>query len=144
MLKSPTTWKRIRLHLEGPSFWGGGAKGGFQENIDTAVQSEVPGVYHGDGLYPASLTKPPQFLLYSCRTLLGVCNRADSRPLKYKKPVEVLRQEFALHFWKMKVRHSFFVFFRKEYHFREKPKPVAIWDGSKYVRGEKHNAHYKH
>jgi hypothetical protein len=39
------------------------------------VHSEAPGVYHGDGLYRANLTKPPQFLLRSCRTPTEWCKR---------------------------------------------------------------------
>jgi hypothetical protein len=35
----------------------------------------VPWVYHGDGLHPASLAPPPQFLLHSCRTSTGWCAR---------------------------------------------------------------------
>jgi hypothetical protein len=37
------------------------------------VHSEVAGIYHGDGLYPAGLEKHPQFLLHSCRTSTGWC-----------------------------------------------------------------------
>jgi hypothetical protein len=33
------------------------------------------GVYHGDGLYPASLTKPPQFLQRLCQTSTDCCKR---------------------------------------------------------------------
>jgi hypothetical protein len=39
------------------------------------VHSNYLGLYHGDGLYPASLTKPPQLLLRSCRTSTGWCKR---------------------------------------------------------------------
>jgi hypothetical protein len=39
------------------------------------VHSEVAGIYHGDGLYPAGLEKYPQFLLRSCRTPNGWCKR---------------------------------------------------------------------
>jgi hypothetical protein len=39
------------------------------------VHSNSLGVYPGDGLYPASLTKPPQFLLRLCRTYTGWCKR---------------------------------------------------------------------
>jgi hypothetical protein len=39
------------------------------------MHSEAPGVYHGDGLYPAKLTKPPQFSLRSCWTPPGWCKR---------------------------------------------------------------------
>jgi hypothetical protein len=34
-----------------------------RQNLTPLVHSEAPGVYHGDGLYPEKLTKPPQFLL---------------------------------------------------------------------------------
>jgi hypothetical protein len=37
------------------------------------VHSEVTGIYHGDGLYPAGLDKHPQFLLRLCRTSTGWC-----------------------------------------------------------------------
>jgi hypothetical protein len=39
------------------------------------VHSELPCVYDGDGLYPASLAKPPQCLLRLCRTSTGWCKR---------------------------------------------------------------------
>jgi hypothetical protein len=39
------------------------------------VHSEVTGIYHGDGLYPAGLEKHPQFLLRSFRTSTGWCKR---------------------------------------------------------------------
>jgi hypothetical protein len=51
------------------------AKENSRRNLTPLVHSEVPGVYHGDGLYPAKLTKPPQFLLRSCRTPTGWCKR---------------------------------------------------------------------
>jgi hypothetical protein len=46
-----------------------------RRNLTPLVHSEVPGVYHGDGLYPAKLTKPPQLLLRSGRTSTGWCKR---------------------------------------------------------------------
>jgi hypothetical protein len=49
-------------------------------NLTPLVHSEAPGVYHGDGLYPASLTKPPQFLLLSCRTPTRWCKRKLETP----------------------------------------------------------------
>jgi hypothetical protein len=51
------------------------AKEMSRRNLTPLVHSEVPGVYHGDGLYPAKSTKPPQFLLRSCRTSTGWCKR---------------------------------------------------------------------
>jgi hypothetical protein len=47
------------------------------------VHSEVTGIYHGDGLYPAGLETHSQFLLRSCRTSTGWCNR-------HLEPSEVL------------------------------------------------------
>jgi hypothetical protein len=44
----------------------------------------------------------------------------------------------------MKVRRSFFDWFSNEYHFRVRPKRVAVWDGTKYVWDEKHKAQYRH
>jgi hypothetical protein len=44
----------------------------------------------------------------------------------------------------MKARRSFFAWFSKEYYFKEKAIPVAIWDGNKYVCGEKQKWHYIH
>jgi hypothetical protein len=46
-----------------------------RRNLMPLVHSEVPGVYHGDGLHPEKLTKPPHFLLRSCRTSTGWCKR---------------------------------------------------------------------
>jgi hypothetical protein len=57
----------------------------------------------------------------------------------------VIRQDFALDFWKTKVRRSFFAWLSKEYYFREKALPVAILDGTKYAwGGEKRKGHYRH
>jgi hypothetical protein len=53
-------------------------------------------------------------------------------PPSIEQPAEVLRQQFALRFWKMKVRCSFFAWFSNEYHFRVKHKKVAVWNGNKY------------
>jgi hypothetical protein len=39
------------------------------------VHETVKGVYHGDGLYPDYVVKPPLFLLRSCRTKSGWCKR---------------------------------------------------------------------
>jgi hypothetical protein len=65
---------------------------------------------------------------------------SDIMPPSIQKPAEVVGQNFALHFWKMKLRRTYFAWLGEEYHFREKTRPVAIWDGSKYTWGEKHNA----
>jgi hypothetical protein len=46
-----------------------------RRNPTPMIHSEVPGLYHGDGLYPEKLTKPPQLLLRSCRTSTGWCKR---------------------------------------------------------------------
>jgi hypothetical protein len=56
----------------------------------------------------------------------------------------MIRQKFALHFWKMKVRRSFFAWFSKEYHSREKARPVVSWNGDKYVWSEKQGVQYRH
>jgi hypothetical protein len=47
----------------------------YRRNLTPLVYSESPGVYHGDGLYPGNLTKPPQFLLLSRRIPIGWCKR---------------------------------------------------------------------
>jgi hypothetical protein len=69
---------------------------------------------------------------------------SDILPPSIQKPAEVLRETFPLRFWKMKVRRSFFYWFSKEFHFRQAAGSVVSWDGTKYVWGDKQNAHYKH
>jgi hypothetical protein len=44
----------------------------------------------------------------------------------------------------MKVRYSFFAWSIKECDFRETAISAAIWDGNKYVWGEKQKGHYRH
>jgi hypothetical protein len=51
------------------------AKERSRRNLTPLAHSEAPGVYHGDGLYPANLIKPPQLLSRSCRTTTGWCKR---------------------------------------------------------------------
>jgi hypothetical protein len=51
------------------------AKESSRRILTPLVHSEAPGVYHGDGLYPANLIKQPQFLLRSCRAPTGWCKR---------------------------------------------------------------------
>jgi hypothetical protein len=65
-------------------------------------------------------------------------------PTSIEKPVDVLRHQFALRFWKMKVRRSFFAWFSNEYHFRVKHQKVAVWNGTKYVWNKNHKAQYRH
>jgi hypothetical protein len=65
-------------------------------------------------------------------------------PPSIEQPAEVLRQQFALRFWKMTVWRSFFAWFGNEYHFRVKHKKVAVWNGTKYSRNEKHKLQYRH
>jgi hypothetical protein len=69
---------------------------------------------------------------------------SDVLPPSIQKPAEVIRKKFALRFWKMKVRRSFFAWFSKEYHFREKARPVASWNGDKYVWSDKQRGQYSH
>jgi hypothetical protein len=68
----------------------------------------------------------------------------DVLPSSIQKPAEVIRQKFAFRFWKMKVRRSFFAWFSKEYHCREKSRPVASWNGDKYVWSKKQRGQYVH
>jgi hypothetical protein len=56
----------------------------------------------------------------------------------------MLRQQFALRFWKMKVRRSLFAWFSNEYHFRVKHQKVAVWNGTKYFWNEKHKSQCRH
>jgi hypothetical protein len=56
----------------------------------------------------------------------------------------VIRENFALRFWEIKAGHSLFAWFGKEYHFREKARPVVSWGGTKYVWGEKKKGQYRH
>jgi hypothetical protein len=65
-------------------------------------------------------------------------------PPSIENPAEVLRQQFALRFWKMKVRRSFFAWFSNEYHFRVKHQKVAVWNGTKYSWNERHKSQYRH
>jgi hypothetical protein len=69
---------------------------------------------------------------------------SDVLPPSIQKPAEVIRQKFALRFWKIKVRRSFFAWFSKEYHCREKARPVASWNGDKYVWSKKQRGQYVH
>jgi hypothetical protein len=64
-------------------------------------------------------------------------------PPSIEQPAEVLRQKFALRFWKMKVRRSFFAWFSNEYHFRVKNKRLAVWNGTQYSWNEKHKSQYR-
>jgi hypothetical protein len=69
---------------------------------------------------------------------------SDVLPPSIQNPAEVIRQKSALCFWKMKVRCSFFDWFSREYHFREKARPVVSWNGDKYVWSEKQRGQYIH
>jgi hypothetical protein len=56
----------------------------------------------------------------------------------------VIREKFALRFWKMKVRLSCFAWFSKEFKFTQAAQSVVSWDGTKYIWGGKQKGQYRH
>jgi hypothetical protein len=64
----------------------------------------------------------------------------DIPPPTIGKPAEVIREKFALRFWKVKVRRSFFAWFSKEFHFRQDTRSVVSWDGTGW--GDNQNGYY--
>jgi hypothetical protein len=65
-------------------------------------------------------------------------------PPDVAKAAEVIRELFALRFWKIKVRKNFFAWFRKRYKVQVPHKNMVAWDGTKYVQTVKYKGQYAH
>jgi hypothetical protein len=60
------------------------------------------------------------------------------------KAAEVIRDKFALRFWKIKVRKSFFAWFGQRYKVHVPHQNMVAWDGTKYVWTAKDKGKYAH
>jgi hypothetical protein len=65
-------------------------------------------------------------------------------PLDVAKAAEVIREKFALQFWKIKLRKIFFAWFRQRYKVHVPHQNMIAWDGTKYVWAVNYKGQYAH
>jgi hypothetical protein len=65
-------------------------------------------------------------------------------PSDVAKAAEVIREKFALRFWKPKVRKSFFIWFSQRYKVHVPHQDTVAWDGAKYVWTDNYKGQYVH
>jgi hypothetical protein len=65
-------------------------------------------------------------------------------PSDVAKAAEVIREQFALRFWKLKVRKSFFRWFRQRYKVLIPHQDMVAWKGARYMRSGNYKSQYAH
>jgi hypothetical protein len=65
-------------------------------------------------------------------------------PSDVAKAAEIIREQFALRFWKLKVRKSFFRWFRQRYKVLIPHQDMVAWNGARYVRSGNYKSQYAH
>jgi hypothetical protein len=65
-------------------------------------------------------------------------------PADVAKAAEVIREQFALRFWKLKVRKSFFIWFRQSYKVHLPHQDIVAWNVARYVWTVNYKSQYAH
>jgi hypothetical protein len=65
-------------------------------------------------------------------------------PSDVAKAAEVIREKFALLFWKIKVKKSFFVWSSQRYKVHVPHQDMVSWDGAKYMWTGNYKGQYAH
>jgi hypothetical protein len=65
-------------------------------------------------------------------------------PSDVANAAEVIREKFALRFWKLKVRKSFFIWFSQRYKVHVTHQDMVAWDVTKYVWTGYYKGKYAH
>jgi hypothetical protein len=65
-------------------------------------------------------------------------------PSYVAKAAEVIQEQFDLRFWKLKVRKSFFIWFRKRYKVHFPHQYMVSWNGARYMWTGNYKSQYAH